>query len=76
MESVSQRYLARLHVQRLSGALHHRLSVPGGFTFYTTFIGVYFINKFNFTSGNIGDFLAYVGLWIVISQGLILRKLT
>jgi len=26
----------------------------GGFTFYTTFIGVYFINKFNFTSGNIG----------------------
>jgi DHA1 family tetracycline resistance protein-like MFS transporter len=43
----------------------------GGFTFYTTFIGVYFINKFNFTSGNIGDFLAYVGLWIVISQGLI-----
>jgi MFS transporter, DHA1 family, tetracycline resistance protein len=37
---------------------------------------VYFINKFNFTSGNIGDFLAYVGLWIVISQGLILRKLT
>ncbi|MGZ7164242.1 MAG: MFS transporter [Halobacteriota archaeon] len=48
----------------------------GGFTFYTTFIGVYFINKFNFTSGNIGDFLAYVGLWIVISQGLILRKLT
>jgi len=48
----------------------------GGFTFYTTFIGVYFINKFNFTSGNIGDFLAYVGVWIVISQGLILRKLT
>jgi DHA1 family tetracycline resistance protein-like MFS transporter len=48
----------------------------GGFTFYTTFIGVYFINKFNFTSGNIGDFLAYVGLWIVISQGLLLRKLT
>jgi DHA1 family tetracycline resistance protein-like MFS transporter len=48
----------------------------GGFTFYTTFIGVYFINKFNFTSGNIGDFLAYVGLWIVISQGLIVRQLT
>jgi DHA1 family tetracycline resistance protein-like MFS transporter len=39
----------------------------GGFTFYTTFIGVYFINKFSFTSGNIGDFLAYVGLWIVRS---------
>ncbi len=48
----------------------------GGFTFYTTFIGVYLINKFNFTSGNIGDFLAYVGLWVVISQGLIPRKLT
>ncbi|MGZ4926226.1 MAG: MFS transporter, partial [Halobacteriota archaeon] len=47
----------------------------GGFTFYTTFIGVYFINKFSFTSGNIGDFLAYVGLWIVIAQAFILRRL-
>jgi predicted MFS family arabinose efflux permease len=47
----------------------------GGFTFYTTFIGVYFINTFNFTSGNIGDFLAYVGLWIVIAQAFILRRL-
>lgn len=47
----------------------------GGFTFYATFIGVYFIHKFNFTSGNIGDFLAYVGLWIVIAQAFILRRL-
>jgi DHA1 family tetracycline resistance protein-like MFS transporter len=50
--------------------------VWGGFTFYTTFIGVYLINQFSFTSGDIGELLAYIGLWIVISQGLILRKLT
>lgn len=31
-------------------AFRDRFSFQGGFAFYTTFIGVYFINKFNFTS--------------------------
>ncbi len=42
-----------------------------GFTFFTTFFAVYLINKFHFNQGNIGDFFAYVGIWVVISQILI-----
>jgi DHA1 family tetracycline resistance protein-like MFS transporter len=45
----------------------------GGFTFFTTFFGVYLINKFNFTQGNIGDFFAVVGIWIVIGQAVVVR---
>jgi DHA1 family tetracycline resistance protein-like MFS transporter len=47
-----------------------------GFTFYTTFFSVYLINKFGFSQGNIGDFFAYVGLWIAITQAVITRIVT
>ncbi len=45
----------------------------GGFTFFTTFFGVFLIQKFNFTQGNIGDFFAYVGLWSVFTQAVVTR---
>ncbi len=45
----------------------------GGFTFFTTFFGVFLINKFSFTQGNIGDFFAYVGLWSVFTQAVLTR---
>jgi len=45
----------------------------GGFTFFTTFFGVFLINKFNYTQGNIGDFFAYVGLWSVFTQAVMTR---
>jgi DHA1 family tetracycline resistance protein-like MFS transporter len=44
-----------------------------GFTFYTTFFSVFLINKFHYTQGNIGDYFAYVGLWIAISQAVLTR---
>lgn len=44
-----------------------------GFTFFTTFFGVFLIKKFNFTQGNIGDFFAYVGVWSVITQAFLIR---
>lgn len=45
----------------------------GGFTFFTTFVSVYLINKFNFTQGNIGDFFAYIGLLAAFTQAVITR---
>lgn len=42
-----------------------------GFTFFTTFFSVYLIKKFGFDQGNIGDFFAYIGLWSVITQGVV-----
>jgi len=47
----------------------------GGFTFFTTFFSVYLIEKFSFTQGNIGDFFAYVGIWVAFSQVVIVRQL-
>jgi len=47
-----------------------------GFNFFTQFFQVLLIGKFNFTQSNIGDFFAYMGLWIAITQGLILRPLS
>ncbi len=47
----------------------------GGFSFFTGFFGVYLIHRFGFTEGNIGDFFAYVGIWIVFTQALVTRHM-
>lgn len=44
-----------------------------GFTFFTTFFSVFLIKKFGYTEGKIGTFFAYVGIWSVITQGLLTR---
>ncbi|HSW36770.1 MAG TPA: MFS transporter [Candidatus Saccharimonadales bacterium] len=41
----------------------------GGFSFFTTFFSVYLTTKLGFKANNIGDFFAYIGLWIAITQG-------
>jgi DHA1 family tetracycline resistance protein-like MFS transporter len=60
-----------------------RLRVPlmasflwnGGFTFFTTFFGVYLFNKFGFTQGNTGDYFAVVGLFIALSQTAVVPRM-
>ncbi len=47
-----------------------------GFNFYTQFFQVVLIDKFHFTEGGIGDFAAYTGLWIAITQGVLLYPVT
>jgi DHA1 family tetracycline resistance protein-like MFS transporter len=42
----------------------------GGFTFFTTFFQIYLIQKLGFKQSNVGDFFAYIGIWIVISQAV------
>lgn len=39
-----------------------------GFNFFITFFSIYLIRKYEFSQGNIGDFFAYIGLWVVFSQ--------
>ncbi len=56
-----------------------RLRVPlltaflwgGGFTFFTTFFGVYVKNRFGFSQSKTGDYFAIVGLFIALTQGVI-----
>jgi DHA1 family tetracycline resistance protein-like MFS transporter len=47
-----------------------------GFTFFTTFFSVYLITKFNYSQGNIGNFFAYIGIWIAITQAVVTRLVT
>ncbi len=56
-----------------------RLRVPllaafcftAGFTFFTTFFGVYLARRFGFTQSRTGDFFAIVGIFIAISQAVL-----
>lgn len=44
-----------------------------GFNFFTQFFQVYLIHAFAFTTSNIGDLFAYIGLWIAFTQGFLTR---
>ena len=44
-----------------------------GFTFFTTFFGVFLINKFGYDQGGIGLYFAYIGIFIALTQGLLVR---
>ena len=46
-----------------------------GFAFFTSFFNVYLTNKFDFSPAQIGNFFAYVGIWIIITQVVVVRKL-
>ncbi len=42
----------------------------GGFAFFQTFFQVLLIQKLHFSQNNIGDFFAYVGIWIALVQAV------
>lgn len=48
----------------------------GGFTFFTTFFQILLIEKLGFKTNNIGDFFAYLGVCIAISQGVLVPFLS
>lgn len=43
----------------------------GGFAFFQTFFQIYLKEKLGFNTNNIGDFFAYIGLWIAVTQAAI-----
>ena len=47
-----------------------------GFSFFTTFISVFLITRFGFNQGRLGDFFAYVGIWVVFTQAVITRRVS
>lgn len=46
-----------------------------GFNFFTQFFQVYMIEKFGFDQSQIGNLFAFIGVWIIITQALIVRVL-
>ena len=47
-----------------------------GFSFFSQYFPAYLVDRFEFNSQQIGLMLAFFGLWIAISQGVVLRPLT
>ncbi len=46
-----------------------------GLALFATFFAVFLTNKFNFTQVNIGYYIGFIGIWVIISQGFLLRLL-
>ncbi len=46
-----------------------------GFSFYTQFFAVLLIEKFTYSEKDIGFLFGWIGLWLVITQGVFVRKL-
>ncbi|UPA22938.1 MFS transporter [Candidatus Peribacteria bacterium] len=42
-----------------------------GFAFFTSLFGVFLIDRFGFDEAAIGNVFAYIGIWIVITQGFL-----
>ncbi|MEM8523274.1 MAG: MFS transporter [Bacteroidota bacterium] len=46
-----------------------------GFTFFTQFFAVGLIEKFDYTEKDVGLFYAWIGIWLVFTQGVLVRTL-
>nr|ALV85564.1 major facilitator superfamily protein [uncultured bacterium pA1] len=46
-----------------------------GFNFFTQFFQVFMVEKFAYAQSQIGDIFAYIGLWVVITQGTLTGRL-
>lgn len=47
--------------------------VTFGFSMFTQFLQVFLIQKFQFNQSDIGDYFAFIGLFIALTQGLLTR---
>ena len=47
-----------------------------GFTFFTTFFGVVLATKYGFDQSKIGNFFAYLGIMVVLAQGVVVRRMS
>jgi len=61
----------RLRVVLLAGFLFN-----AGFTFFTTFFGVYLRNRFDFSPSKTGDYFAIVGLFIAFTQAVVVGRVS
>ncbi|MBP5993341.1 MAG: MFS transporter [Candidatus Moranbacteria bacterium] len=47
-----------------------------GFSFFTSFIGILLVSRFSQSEAEIGSFFGFVGVWIIVTQTVILRTLS
>jgi multidrug resistance protein len=44
-----------------------------GFGFFTSFMGILLVARFNFSAGAVGTFFGIVGVWVIVTQAFVLR---
>jgi MFS transporter, DHA1 family, tetracycline resistance protein len=47
-----------------------------GFTFFTSFIGVFLTERFSFDETRVGTYFAVVGLWVIFVQAVLVRVIS
>jgi len=47
-----------------------------GFGFFNSFFGFVLTERFGFTEGELGNYFAFVGMWIVLCQMILVRRLS
>lgn len=47
-----------------------------GFAFFTSFSGIYLVRRYNIGEAELGNYFAVIGVWIIITQMIILRIVT
>ncbi len=52
------------------------LLISLGFTFFTQFFSVYLIQEFGWGERQVGFLFGWVGIWLAITQGLIVRRMS
>ena len=67
--------IAGFRSDRLRVVLGSGFLFNAGFTFFTTFFGVYLRNNFGFDEGKTGDYFAIVGLFIALSQAVLVGRI-
>jgi DHA1 family tetracycline resistance protein-like MFS transporter len=61
---------------RLRSVLISGFLFSAGFTFFTTFFGIYLRNNFHFSQSKTGDYFAIVGLFIAFSQAVLVARVS
>lgn len=80
---------ASIKLHRALYNIYHAFTIPGmrsifstgfflqaGFAFFTSFFAVFLLKRFGFTQGDTGNYFAYMGIWIILTQGFITRIVT
>jgi DHA1 family tetracycline resistance protein-like MFS transporter len=68
--------LRAFYMKEVRGIFTTIFLFQAGFTFFTTFSSVFLISKFGWNQGAIGNYFAYVGIWIAITQLVVVRFVT
>lgn len=64
------------HIPELKALFTTNFLYSAGFSFFTTFFSVFLIARLGYDESQIGNYFAYIGLWVAFTQAVITRRLS